>query len=145
MNYSKLLLDSYDEQQSTECPPNSRVEFLASALFGFTTYDGAMDDFLGQKALEVFRAICTQTTSEYIKEQEQYRWYITMCNMPFFKERIDWGTSIRGAWWDLRQPPIKDCWMFLDGKQLESLSFKDDEWSIFSKAVLDFSANCFRR
>lgn len=105
MNYLKLLVDSYEESRLMECPPESRTEFLAVYLFDFTTYDSGMDELLGEKAVEVFRVISERKTFEYIADQEQYRWYIIMCNMPFFAARLEWGSSIRGAWWDSTQPP----------------------------------------
>lgn len=37
---------------------------------------------------------------EYIKNKEQYLNYLTMVNMPFLTDKLDWGGSIRGAWFD---------------------------------------------
>lgn len=122
-----------------ECPPESRVEFLAAHLFDFTTYDSEMDELLGEKAVEVFQAISERKTVEYIADKEKYRWYIIMCNMPFFAKRLEWGTSIRSAWWNGAQPPIESCGLFLNQEQITTLAFGPGEWSAFADAVIEFS------
>lgn len=143
MNYLKLLLESYERAKLMECPPSSRVEFLAVHLFGFTTYDAELDALFGKKALEVFQAISERSTLEYIKDSEQYRWYITMCNMPFFAERLYWGASIRGAWWSSIQPPVESSGLFMNGEQVSELVFGAGEsvtdWKNFCSAVIEFS------
>jgi hypothetical protein len=78
-------------------------------------------------------------TNEYIESSpENYRWHIIMCNMPFFANRIEWGTSIRGAWW---KPDITltSCGLWEDDKQIDTLEFSSDEWASFIHAVVHFS------
>src|SRR3546814_1407074 len=99
-----------------------------------------MDELLGQRVVEVCRAITTRVTHDYIKVEEQYRWYILMCNMPFFAPRLNWGTSIRGAWWDHSQPPLESCGLFLGDHQVTRIEFVDSEWLSFIDAVLAFSS-----
>lgn len=139
MNYLKLLVDSYEASCLMGCPPKSRIEFIAGRIFDFTTYDSEMDALLGKKAMEVFRAISEHETIKYIADKDQYSWYIIMCNMPFFAQRINWGTSIRGSWWDETQPPIESCWLFMNGKRIASLTFNEDEWKAFAAAVIEFA------
>ena len=50
--------------------------------------------------LEVIDVIINQTQFEYIKDEAKYLNYLTMVNMPFLSNKIEWGTSIRGAWFD---------------------------------------------
>ena len=140
MNYQELLTESFQRAQLMECPCGSQLEFLAQSVFDFTTYDSEMDELLGAKAIEVMQSISAGATFDYIQDPEQYRWYIVMCNMPFFGNRLEWGTSIRGAWWDNNQPPLECDGLFLNGKQITSLAFTDDEWLAFADAVISFAA-----
>src|SRR3546814_11419854 len=123
MNYSQLLLEGFTIDQAGECPPQSRTEFLARNIFDFTTYDADMDELLGQRAVEVCRAITTRVTHDYIQVEEQYRSYILMCNMPFFAPRLNWGTSLRRAWSDHSQPPLASCGLFLVDHPVNPLKF----------------------
>ena len=120
----------------------TRLEYLSDHIFGFTTYDGEMAELFARMALEVCAAISNRATFDYIKDAEQYRWYLVMCNMPFFANKLEWGTSIRGAWWS--EPPHKmikfDSYaLWLDGKQLhEPMEFTREQWAEFIAAVLAF-------
>lgn len=139
MKYAQLLNDGFLEDQSGENACGSKIEFLARHVFDFTTYDSDMDQLLGQKAVEVCRALSSRATHGYIKVPENYRWYIVMCNMPFFTPRLDWGTSIRGAWWAHDQPPLTSCGLYEGERQVIRLDFADGEWEDFIAAVLEFS------
>lgn len=130
-------IDAFQGQGRT-----SRLEYLSDYIFNFTTYDGEMAELFARRALEVCDAISNSTTFDYIKDAEQYRWYLAMCNMPFFADKLEWGTSIRGAWWG--EPPHKkiefsSCGLFLDGEQLhETMEFTRDQWREFIAAVVAF-------
>jgi len=125
--------------------PETRLEYLSEHIFNFTTYDGEIAELFACKAMEVCKAISDGTTFDYIKDAEQYQWYIVMCNMPFFADKLDWGTSIRGAWWG--DPPHKkieysSCGLWLDKEQLhETMEFTREQWVEFIAAVLTFGAN----
>ena len=121
----------------------SRLEYLSDHIFDFTTYDSEIAKLFARKALEVCAAINDAKTFEYIKDADNYRWYLLMCNMPFFYPRLSWGGSIRGAWWDV--PTHKEaiefstCGLFLDGEQItEPLTFTRDQWREFIAALLAF-------
>lgn len=118
----------------------SRLEYLSDYIFNFTTYDGEMAELFARRSLEVRAAISNSTTFDYIKDADQYRWYLVMCNMPFFADKLEWGTSIRGAWWG--EPPhrkieFSSCGLFLDGEQLhETMEFTRDQWRVRWSAQL---------
>lgn len=144
LDYRQMLEDGFTELRAFGGGgPSSRLEYLSDFIFDFTTYDGEMSELFASKALEVCEAISNRTTYDYIKEPESYRWFLLMCNMPFFADRIEWGTSIRGAWWG--GPPgelieFSSSGLFLDGEQVtEPLRFTDAEWSAFIAAVLTFA------
>lgn len=81
--------------------PRSKLEYIGDHIFDFTTYDSAMDEYLAAKMIEVLESIHTRTTFDYHgKNEENYINYITMVNMPFLADKLSWGGSIRGAWFE---------------------------------------------
>lgn len=98
--YIKLLDKHFKEEQHLECAPETKMEYLGSSIFDFTTYDGEIDILFAEKMVEVLKVILNKNTFEYIKDREQYINYLTMVNMPFLTDKLDWGGSIRGAWFD---------------------------------------------
>lgn len=146
MDYKELLAHSYKvAAEASECPPESRLDYLGSDIFNFTTYDGEMSALFARKAIEVCAAINNRLTFDYIKEPNNYRWYLLMCNMPFFSERLEWGTSIRGAWWGAmpgKQIELQSCGLWLGNEQLhQTMKFSREEWEKFIAAVVEFAAD----
>ena len=146
MDYLKLLTNSFSiegNDKNNGCPPESRLAYLSRSIYNFTTYDSAIDNLFAEKAVEVCAAINNGKTFEYIKDVEQYKWYLLMCNMPFFADRLEWGGSIRGAWWAGRQGgPIEfqSCGLWIGDEQYsDELKFDADEWRLFIAAVIDFA------
>lgn len=144
MDYKNLLEHSFAvEQEDGATAPESRLEYLSRNIFDFTTYDGSMDVLFARKAVEVCGAISAKTTFDYIKDQENYHWYLLMCNIPFFAERIEWGTSIRGAWWGAypgKPIELASCGLWDGYQQLtDTLRFSDEEWAQFIQAIVEFA------
>jgi hypothetical protein len=139
-DYARMLTEGYEAIASTD--PIGRLEYLADYLFDFTTYESEYSELFAKKALEVCAAISDSKTFEYIKEPENRLWYLLMVNMPFFADKLEWGTSIRGAWWG--EPPHKkiefsSCGLWLDGEQLhETMEFSREQWREFITAVVAF-------
>jgi hypothetical protein len=119
--------------------PMSRLAYLGSEIFDFTTYDEDMDELFATKAVEVCRAIQDRTTFDYINDRDQYVWYLTMMNMPFFAKRTEWGTSIRGAWWD-GGGEYESCSLWSKGNQVTELEFTRETWPLFIDAIIRFSS-----
>ena len=137
MNYDLLLLDSFVSAREFE-DDKTKHEFLAD-VFGITTYDGEMDKLFVNKALEVCNAITDKKTFEYIENKDNYVWYLTMVNLPFFSSKIEWGTSIRGAWWDYGGIVLDGiCWAWHDDAQLDKLEFDAGSWIVFLAAINEF-------
>ena len=87
-DYVVLLENSYKAYQNTMSAtvPN-RLGYLSECVFNFVTYDDEMGLLFASKALEVCKAINGSSTHDYIcKSSENYTWYITMCNIQFFKQ-----------------------------------------------------------
>ena len=102
-NYKEQLDKLYLEEKDNECPPDNKFQFLGNSIFNFTTYDGAIDELFAKKMIEVIDCIVNYKTFDYHKHGEDeanYINYLTMVNMPFMKGKLEWGTSIRGAWFD---------------------------------------------
>jgi len=142
MDYLKLLQESYRETaENRDDPTLEKLEFLAEGIFGFTTYENVVSSTMAQKALEVCKAISDKKTFDYIASEEGNLWYLVMVNMPFFENRLNWGTSIRGAWWDLwgnKEFTIESCELF-GGEQILELKLNDSEWVKFIEAMIKFA------
>lgn len=139
-DYRRMLTEGYEAIASDD--QIGRLEYLSDYIFDFTTYESEYGELFAKKALEVCAAISDGKTFEYIKEPEGRLWYLLMVNMPFFADKLEWGTSIRGAWWG-GQPHSKikfnSCGLWLDGNQLyETMEFTRDQWREFIAAVVAF-------
>lgn len=141
-DYLRMLKDGHAETDSFgEGRPTSRLQYLADHIFDFTTYEDHMAELFAKRAVEVCAAISDRRTFDYIKASDEHRmWYLLMCNMPFFADRIEWGTSIRGAWWDYPLT-LDSCGLFWQGGQVTApLKFERDEWEQFIEAVREYAA-----
>ena len=121
----------------------SRMEYLSEYIFRFVTHDSEMSKLFGRKAIEVCVTFTKEKTFEYIKDPENYRWYLIMCNMPFFSDKIEWDGSMRGAWLKVsphRKMTFNGLGLLLDGEQLsENMKFDAFEWENFIDSMVDFS------
>lgn len=142
-DYGALLEHSYQVERSFNDGQLSRLEFLSRGIFEFTTYESEMDELFAAKAIEVCQAITDRRTFEYIDSRENRIWYLMMCNMPFFANRLEWGTSIRGAWWASCPGIILEldsCGLWIGEEQItEGLEFTPEEWERFIRAVIAFA------
>ena len=78
-----------------------KLKFLGDYVFDFTTYDDNITRAFSGLMLEVIACILNKTTFEYqAKSENHYVNYLIMVNMPFLKDKLEWGSSIRGAWFD---------------------------------------------
>jgi hypothetical protein len=139
VSYRELLEHSYERATYSE-PEASRLAYLSDYIFDFTTYDDEMAEIFARKALEVCRAINDTKTFDYIEDPDNYRWYLLMVNMPFFAGRLNWGTSIRGAWWDHADQTLETCGIWRGDEQALSLKFTRDEWMRFVADLIAFAS-----
>lgn len=143
MDYLALLENSYEQCKRWE--PNSnigRLEFLAESVFGLTTYENIISSLMAKKFLEVCTAVSDGKTFEYIESEDGNMWFLIMVNMPFFAEKLDWGTSIRGAWWRLYSGDVfkvESCDLYEGEEQLLEISFNLKEWAQFIREMVKFS------
>jgi len=89
---------------------SSKEDYLSSVIFNFDIYDSDTSVIFAQKMISVLSCISNETTFEYINHSNaNYMNYLTMINMPFLKNKIEWGTSVRGAWLDDTKSFVIDC------------------------------------
>jgi hypothetical protein len=135
--YIELLTQSYEMERRRD-GHMSRLEYLSDLIFDFTTYDAEISELFASNALEVCKAISAGRTFAYIKEPENYRWYLLMVNMPFFAGRLDWGTSVRGAWWAFEDQTLESCGLWRGDEQVLKMTFTQEEWPAFVAALIEF-------
>ena len=141
MDYKELLKISWEQDQTGGFwePSTSKLVFISEFIFNFTTYESDAGELFARKALEVCAAISHKKTFEYIKSsKENNYWYLMMCNTEFFISKIEWSTSIRGAWWD-NKIDFTSCGLFDRAGQVTEISFNNEDWVKFLDAVIEFS------
>lgn len=102
--YAERIMDIYE----SECqfylefvnPAGTKFDWAASEIFDLVTYDYELNEFLVRKILKVCKVILDRNVYDYIYDKEQYLTYILVCQMLHAKNWIEWGTSIRGCWFD---------------------------------------------
>jgi hypothetical protein len=134
-----LLEDSYaTERKLADCPPRSRLEYLSEHIFDFTTYDSNMAEEFARHAVRVCQAVNDRATFQLVNaSHESYMWYLVMCNTAFFAGRLEWGTSIRGAWWCEVQM-LWSCGLWVDDEQCSELVMSAVGWNAFVRAMIEF-------
>jgi hypothetical protein len=135
MNYIEKLQEEYENLMDFSEDEISKMQFLSDVVFDFTTYDGVLDEYFGQKMIEVLDVILNRTSFEYIKDESNYLNYITMVNMPFLKDKLEWGSSIRGAWFNKHTMPNADNFYYINSEFTVPKSDIED----FIKSIIDWS------
>lgn len=94
----KLYAKAYESyKEGVECCDN-KYEWAASEVFGLATYDGALDKLFVERICDVCKYIAAGKTYEFIDmSDENYTTYILVCQLLYKKNWIEWGSSIRGA------------------------------------------------
>ena len=78
----------------------TKFGFLTDQVFDLTTYDGSISDEWGKIIYEVLCVIRDRKNFDYIEDENNYNKYLLVCNILDSFQWIEWGTSIRGAWFD---------------------------------------------
>lgn len=90
----------YETQKELLGKEYSKYEWAALNIFGLVTYDSGMDELLVKNILEVCKVILKHRNYEYINNENNYLKYIIVCQLLHNLRWIEWGTSIRGAWFE---------------------------------------------
>lgn len=140
MDYLKILEHSYEETCHWDKCCDSKLCYLGDYIFEFTTYDSEMAALFASKAIEFCAAVTDKKTFDYIEDAENYKWFLIMCNMPFFKNKLEWGMSVRGCWWDSYNGiKISTTGLFIEGEQKIDWQFNESQWQDFINAIIKFS------
>lgn len=78
---------------------------IVAAVLGIVTYDGGMDEILVKKMMPTLLTIGDKQSGGQF-DGNDYAWFCIAINMPFLHRRLNWGTSIRGAWYTLTNHPF---------------------------------------
>lgn len=70
------------------------------------TYDTSLSIEFGRDILEVMEVIINRRNFKYIKNKKNYRKFIIIANILSRYGWIEWGTSIKGCWFDEFAEPI---------------------------------------
>lgn len=131
-NYKEMIDKSYNEIISNTCNPQTKLEFLGNYIFDFVTYDSNLDEYFAKKMIEVLDVILNRATFQYIDlSHDNYLNFITMCNMQFLSDKIEYGTSIRGSWFD-------DIGM--GSYTIHDIDVPKTDFKLFIKGLIEFSS-----
>jgi hypothetical protein len=137
----EFLNTSYKEYLEHETYKKSKIDWIGDHFFNLNTDDrgeGSALSFISKKIIDVCESITNKKTYEYIEESEDnYIWFLTIINLPFFSDKLNYGTSCRGSWWDCAK--INPCDIDYNGERVNSIEFNSDTWLIFIKAMILFS------
>lgn len=101
----KEIYKAHYEQQKSWCDPEmSKYEWAANHVFDLTTYDGDLDELFVKCIIDVLKVIRDRYNFEYIKDEDNYIGFILVCQLLDKFHWIEWGSSIRGAWFDSYHP-----------------------------------------
>lgn len=90
--------EEFEKDFSEYSEYDKKAMFLSDYVIGITTYDGGLSLKFGKMIIETLIQIKNRTTYDYIKNESNYEEYILSCN--FIEGWLDWGSSIRGAWFN---------------------------------------------
>lgn len=101
MTVKDIYKANYETQRDVMGFYDDKYTWAARQVFDLTTYDGSLDERFVKDILEVCKVILENRNFEYIKNEDNYVKYILVCQLLNGFSWIEWGTSIRGAWFDI--------------------------------------------
>jgi hypothetical protein len=114
----------------------TKYSYIASIIFNITSYDSELDEFYVKKLLEFFEII---ESNEILSDSlEDYKIYVLLANLPTIASILNWGTSIRSAFFT--DPVVINTYgIFQEGKQINlNIKFSAENWIIFIEAIKGF-------
>lgn len=90
----------YEEERTWYDDEWTKYEWAARKIFNLTTYDAGLDEAFVKTIVEVCKVILERRNFEYIRNKDNYVIYIIVCQLLNRFGWINWGTSIRGAWFE---------------------------------------------
>ena len=100
MTALKIYKAQYEEERTWYPNETTKYEWVADRVFDLTTYDGELDELFVKDILEVCEVILENRNYEYILDKRDYIKFILVCQLLDKFGWIEWGTSIRGSWFE---------------------------------------------
>lgn len=100
MNVIDIYRAHYEEVCSWHEDEYDKYEWAANYIFDLCTYDAELDEKFVKAILEICQVIIDKENFYYIYNDKNYTTYILVCQLLNNFQWIDWGTSIRGAWFE---------------------------------------------
>ncbi|MCL2310894.1 MAG: hypothetical protein FWC41_00185 [Firmicutes bacterium] len=102
--------------------------WFCETILNFAAYDDDISLKWGKIIIEVMKVIYRRQNFEYIKDKSNYEKYLMVANILNKLGIIEWGTSIRGAWFDIgKMEPhyaLGNQPLFNDEDELEQFLFE---------------------
>lgn len=140
--YKDILNFSYKRYSEEDLCAGDYNDFIDRAIFDLTTYDGSITEILVSKLIKICEAINNRTTFKFIENEQNYIDFITLLHFDFFKNRLNWGTSIRGAWWDETEYILDSNYLYHNNDKnydkIRKITFNCENWIVFLNAVIEF-------
>ena len=127
--FAEMLEKEYQDHIEFGIFDGSRLEYLGGYVFNYTTYRSDLDEEFAKRTLKIIEVIHKRQNFEFISTEENHVEYITIVNMPFFRDKLEWGGSIRGAWFDEYNVYKMDC---------ERIVVEEGEIHEFIQGLLDW-------
>ena len=100
----EFVMQIFEDEFAEHCDgaeSENKYEWCSNYVFDLTTYDNELDEIFVKKIFEVCKAILEKRNFSFFKDNdEKYREFIIVCQLLCRLNWINWGTSIRGAWFD---------------------------------------------
>lgn len=91
-------IHEYIELMNHETFKEAKNSYILNHIFNITTYDSDLDEKFVKAILEIMNVIIERKNWEYIEDKNNYIKFITIVNLII--ESLDWGTSIRGCFFN---------------------------------------------
>lgn len=91
-------IHEYAKLMNHETFKEAKNSYILNHIFYITTYDSLLDEKFVNDILEIMDVILKRKNFEYIKDETNYIKFITIVNLII--ETLDWGTSIRGCFFN---------------------------------------------
>jgi len=137
-NIEKILSTIVSEYKSW-CQKNNVKDFnnedykycFIADFFKLNSQERRFTVLISKKCLEVCEVILYGESFEYMKNEENSLWFYTVINMTFMENLLNWGTSIRVAWFEIDEKEY--CFTHF------TLNLDIESWGDFIKATREFT------
>ena len=119
---------------------SDKYEWAAINVFDLITYDRELYEIFVKKIIEVCKVILNEQNFEYIEDRDNYITYIIVCQLLEKFDWIDWGTSIRGAWFEEKNSSYGESKNILDKVEWTQL-LVDGKWGKHEISEVPFTVD----